>query len=203
MIVIAKPAEREPQEMGAAGSNGQPDTTRNSDAELRSLHDENAALRDRLMRALADAENTRRRAERTATDVRQYAVADFAREMLAIADNLQRTIAAAEQHGAQAPQDSLLSEGVHAIARMLAQSLERFGVRKIEAAGALFDPSLHEAMMEVDDAAQRGGTVAGVMEDGYTINDRLLRPARVAVTRGPKETSRAVQQAEPASRSGE
>jgi molecular chaperone GrpE len=155
------------------------------------------------MRALADAENTRRRAERTATDVRQYAVADFAREMLAIADNLERTIAAAEQHGARSPQDSLLIEGVRAIVRMLAQSLERFGVRKIEAAGAPFDPSLHEAMMEVDDPGQPGGTVAGVMEDGYTINDRLLRPARVAVTRGPKETSRAFQEAEPASRSGE
>jgi molecular chaperone GrpE len=203
MIVTAKPAEREAQERGGTESNGEPETPRNSGSELQGLQDENAALRDRLMRALADAENTRRRAERTATDVRQYAVADFAREMLAIADNLERTIAAAEQHGARSPQDSLLIEGVRAIVRMLAQSLERFGVRKIEAAGAPFDPSLHEAMMEVDDPGQPGGTVAGVMEDGYTINDRLLRPARVAVTRGSKETSRPFQEAEPASRSGE
>jgi molecular chaperone GrpE len=200
--VTAKPAEREAQERGGIESNGEPETARNTESKLLGLQDENAALRDRLVRALADAENTRRRAERTATEVRQYAVTDFAREMLTIADNLQRTITAAEQHGAQAPQDSVLIEGVRAIARMLAQILERFGVRKIEAAGAPFDPSLHEAMMERDDPGQPGGTVAGVMEDGYTIHDRLLRPARVAVTRGPKKTSTASQEAESATRSG-
>ena len=76
-----------------------------------------------------------------------------------------------------------LIEGVRAIARMLAQIFERFGIRKIEAVGARFDPSLHEAVMEVEDASVLGGTVVGVAEDGYTLNDRLLRPARVIVAK--------------------
>jgi molecular chaperone GrpE len=151
--------------------------------DLAALQSENASLRDRLLRALADCENARKRAERTVADVRQYAVSDFAREMLIIADNLQRSIAAAEQHCAASPEDAALIEGVRAIARMLAQIFERFGIRKIEAVGARFDPSLHEAVMEVDDASVPGGTVVSVVEDGYSINDRLLRPARVIVAK--------------------
>jgi molecular chaperone GrpE len=151
--------------------------------DLAALQGENASLRDRLLRALADCENTRKRAERTAADARQYAVSDFAREMLTVADNLQRSIAAAEQHDAETSEDAALTEGVRAIARMLAQIFERFGIRKIEAVGARFDPSLHEAVMEVEDASVLGGTVVGVAEDGYTLNDRLLRPARVIVAK--------------------
>jgi molecular chaperone GrpE len=151
--------------------------------DLAALQGENASLRDRLLRALADCENTRKRAERTAADARQYAVSDFAREMLTVADNLQRSIAAAEQHDAETSEDAALIEGVRAIARMLAQIFERFGIRKIEAVGARFDPSLHEAVMEVDDASVPGGTVVSVVEDGYSINDRLLRSARVIVAK--------------------
>jgi molecular chaperone GrpE len=148
-----------------------------------SLLKENASLRDRLLRALADAENTRRQASRTAGDARRFAIADFARELLVVVDNLQRTIDAA---GGQAPlttENAALIEGVRATLRVLLQTLERFGVRRIAALGKRFDPNLHEAVMEVDDPAQRPGTVAQVLEQGYTIHGRLLRPARVVVSK--------------------
>jgi molecular chaperone GrpE len=144
---------------------------------------ENASLRDRLLRALADAENTRRRAERTAEEARQYAISDFARDLLTVADNLQRTIAAAERHSPETVEDAALIEGVRATDRILQHTLERFGIRKIDALGRRFDPTLHEAVMEVDDYSQPPGTVVRVVEDGYTIHDRLLRPARVFIAR--------------------
>ena len=148
---------------------------------------ENASLRDRLLRALADAENTRRRAERTAEEARQFAISDFARELLAVVDNLQRTLAAASQESPVTAADPALIEGVQATERLLENALARFGIRKIEALGRPFDPTLHEAVMEVYDASQPPGTVVRVVEDGYTIHDRLLRPARVfVVKRNPK-----------------
>ena len=144
---------------------------------------ENAALRDRLLRALADAENTRQRAERTAEEVRKYAIAEFARELLIVVDNLQRTIAAAEDRAGTTPKDTGLIEGVRATLRVLLRTLERFNVRPIEALGQRFDPSIHEAVAEVADPAQPPGIVSRVVEDGYVINDRLLRPARVFVSK--------------------
>jgi molecular chaperone GrpE len=146
------------------------------------LQEENASLRDRLLRALADAENTRRRADRSAEEARRYAISDLARELLTVVDNLQRAIAAAETQGPSAGNEPLLV-GIRATERMLMRMLERFGVRRIDADGAPFDPALHEAMMEENDPSLPPGTVLRVVEDGYTINDRLLRPARVVVVR--------------------
>jgi molecular chaperone GrpE len=147
------------------------------------LQAENDSLRDRMLRALADAENTRRRAERTQREARQYAIADFARELLPVLDNLQRTVAAAERREPASVEDAALIEGVRAVERLLRHTFEQSGIRRIEALGAPFDPSLHEAMIEEDDGAQPPGTINRVLEDGYTIHDRLLRPARVAVVR--------------------
>ena len=144
---------------------------------------ENATLRDRLLRALAEVENTRRQAERTASDARQYAVLELAREMLGVADNLQRAIAAAEGQQHRPAEDGSLIEGVRATERMLESTFERFSIRKISALAAPFDPNLHEAVMEVDDASRPPGTVAKVFEDGYTLHGRLIRPARVAIVR--------------------
>jgi molecular chaperone GrpE len=158
---------------------------------------ENASLRDRLLRALADAENTRRQASRTAGDARRFANADFARELLIVVDNLQRTIDAAEGQAPLTTENAAhiegvqatLLEGVQATLRVLLRTLERFGVRRISALGERFDPNLHEAVMEVDDPAQPPGTVTQVVEQGCTMHDRLLRPARVVVSkrRAPTE----------------
>jgi molecular chaperone GrpE len=169
-------------------------------ADVAALQAENASLRDRMLRALAEAENTRRRAERAAQDARQDAVADFARELLPVVDNLQRSIAAAERPATA--EEAALVEGVRAVERILMRALEQFGIRRMEARGAPFDPTLHEAIMEVDDASLPG-TVVRVVEDGYTINDRLLRPARVAVARrrSPASPDAAPPPTEPQSRS--
>src|ERR1700723_594601 len=105
---------------------------------------ENASLRDRLLRALADAENTRRRAERTAEEARKYVITDFARELLIVVDNLHRTIAAAEGSPAAA-EGAALIDGVRATLRVLMGTLERFDVRPITALGQRFDPNMHEA----------------------------------------------------------
>lgn len=144
---------------------------------------ENEALRNKLLRALADAENARRRAERSADEARRYAISSFASEILSVADNLKRAITAAEQHPQEPPADAALLEGVRSTERTLLQTLGHFGIRKIEALGAPFDPSLHEAVMEIDDPEREPGTVAEVVQDGYLLHDRLLRPARVVVVK--------------------
>ena len=161
--------------------------------DVAALQAENASLQDRLLRALADAENIRRRADRAAQDARNFAVADLSRELLTVVDNLRRAIAAAEDRAADSAGTAPLVEGIQAIERSLMTMLERFGVRKIEARGTPFDPLLHEAIFEVNDPERAPGSVVDVMEEGYTIHDRLLRPAKVSVTRSrptaPDETA--------------
>lgn len=157
--------------------------------ENRSLQEENKSLQDRVLRALAEAENARRQAARSVTDERQYAISDFARELLMVVDNLQRTVEAAQKHAPDGAQNSALMEGVEATLRAFLRTLERFGVRPVEAQGQRFDPNVHEAVMEVEDPSQPPGTVTQVLEQGYTLNDRLLRPARVAVSREPGTSS--------------
>jgi molecular chaperone GrpE len=170
---------------GANGDTNEADSTTELQVDAASLVEENAGLRDQLLRALAEAENARRRAERAVDDVRQYGISDFARELLVVADNLQRTIAAIENHASATAIDTALIEGVRATERVLTKALERFGVRRIPAVGERFDPTRHEAVMEVEDASRPAGTVTSAFEDGYTIHNRLLRPARVAVAKSP------------------
>jgi molecular chaperone GrpE len=153
---------------------------------LAELQAENASLRDRLLRALAEVENTRRRADRAGEDARRRAIAEFGRELLAVADNLRRAIAAERTE----EDDAILREGVRATERMLTLAFERFGIRRIDALGQPFDPQRHEAVMEVADVSQAPGTVLRVAEDGYMIDDRLLRPARVVIARRPAETEK-------------
>lgn len=141
--------------------------------------DTSEARIDRLLRALADAENARRRAERTAAEARQYAIGDFARDLLAVADNLQRALQAADAGGPGT--ERALVEGVRSTDRLLQNVIARFGVTKIDSLGAPFDPKLHEAIMVVDDERHEPGTVVEVVEEGYMLHDRLLRPARVFV----------------------
>jgi molecular chaperone GrpE len=144
---------------------------------------ENASLRDRQLRALAEVENTRRRAERSVADAREYGISDFAAELLSVVDSLQRAVASAEDRTDQTPADAALLDGVRSTQRQLLATLGRFGVRRIEALGASFDPNLHEAMAEVEDDSRPPRSVVSVLEDGYMIHDRLLRAARVAVAK--------------------
>jgi molecular chaperone GrpE len=108
---------------------------------------------------------------------------EFARELLTVVDNLQRTIEAANKQSQTGAANDALLEGVRATLRAFLQTLERFGIRPIDALGKPFDPNLHEAVMEVDDPLKAPGIVTQVLEQGYTIRDRLLRPARVIVSK--------------------
>lgn len=152
--------------------------------ELENLYAENAGLKDKLLRSLAEVENVRRRAEREVADAKVYGVANFAREMLSFADNLRRALDSVPEAARTDSAVSSLMEGVEVMERDFLSRLARFGVKKIEAQGARFDPNQHEALFEVPDETQPAGTVAQVVEQGYMIGERVLRPAKVGVTRG-------------------
>jgi len=153
--------------------------------EVDALRAEVADMRDRLLRALADAENTRRRAEREKQDASQYAVTKFARDMLQIGDNFARALAAAPQalRDAADPQLKAVLDGVEATERQLLASLERHGVKPIDTADGKFDPNLHQAIAEVPGGDKPPGSIVDVVQAGYTIGERLLRPAMVTVAR--------------------
>jgi molecular chaperone GrpE len=144
-----------------------------------------AEMRDRMLRALAEAENTRRRAERDRVEVSQYAIAGFARDMLQIADNFSRALSACPMDLREAadPQVKAVIDGVEAIERQLHATLEHYGVKLIDTTDAKFDPNLHQAIAEVPGEGKPPGTVINVVQTGYMIGDRLLRPAMVTVAR--------------------
>jgi molecular chaperone GrpE len=153
-----------------------------------------AALRERLMRALAETENTRRQGERRAQDAQQYAITNFARELLQVVDNLRRALGAAEGDAGKAGKADGLIEGVAATDRVLTQILNRFGVKEVSALNQPFDPGKHEAVMETDQTEQPPGIVVQVLENGYTLHDRLLRPARVVVAKSSQPSSQPAEQ---------
>jgi molecular chaperone GrpE len=147
------------------------------------LEAENAQLKDQLLRALADTENLRRRAEREREDTSKYAIATLARDILSVADNLRRALEAMPAD--QAPNDAArnLLAGVEATERELLGIFERRGIKRIEPLGERFDPNFHQAMFEVPNSGQEPGTVVQVLQPGYIIHDRLLRPALVGVAK--------------------
>lgn len=151
---------------------------------LSELEAENTDVKDRLLRLAADMENLRRRTERDVADAKRYAVSAFATEILNVSDNLRRAIEAAPVEGER---DGVLSDvlaGIEMTERELHNTLEKHGVRRIEAAGERFDPKLHEAMFQIETGDAAPGTVVQVVQEGYTIGDRTLRPARVGVAQG-------------------
>lgn len=149
------------------------------------LSNEVSELKDRLVRTLAEMENLRKRTEREVADSRRYAVASFARDMLTVSDNLKRAIDAVPEEMRQGGDKVLtaLIEGVEVTERGFEQSLEKFGVRAIDAKGEKFNPDLHQAVYEVESADIPAGHVADVMQVGYVIGERVLRPAMVGVAK--------------------
>jgi molecular chaperone GrpE len=153
--------------------------------EIETLRAEAADLRDRLLRALAETENTRRRAEREKQDASQYAVTRFARDMLQIADNFARALAACPPAAREAadPAVKAVLDGVEATERQLLAALERYGVKPIDTSDGKFDPNFHQAIAEVPGEGKPAGSIVNVVQAGYTIGDRLLRPAMVTGAR--------------------
>jgi len=152
---------------------------------IQKLNEENVELKDRLLRALAETENVRRRGERERVDAGQYAVTRFARDMLEIADNFARALGHLPQavRDAADPQIRSVIEGVEVTERQLMNTLAKHGVKPIETDGAKFDPNLHQAVAEVPGEGKPAGAIVNVVQSGYTISDRLLRPAMVTVAR--------------------
>ena len=183
----AEPAEVPAEEAEAPAEAATDDTPDEAPPEerLAAVEAEAADLKDKLLRALAETENVRRRAERDRIDAAKYAVANFAREILKAADNLRRAL---ESVTAEARQENEalenLAVGLEITEREMLNAFERVGIRSIEAMGQRFDHNLHEAMFEMEDPDHPAGTVVQVLESGYMLHDRLLRPAKVGVGKG-------------------
>lgn len=163
-------------EAGARGeaSSSSSSSFANGQAEVERLREEIADLRDRSMRTLADFDNFRKRSERERQDIRKYAVVEPMREFLSVMDNLDLALSA----GGSAED---LKRGVEMIHRQMQDLLRRFGVQEVKAVGEAFDPQVHEAVSREESADVKGPTVAAELRRGYTLHDRLLRPAMVKV----------------------
>jgi molecular chaperone GrpE len=174
--------ENENPATAAQGSEGMPPS---GEAEAASEQNQIAQLKDQLLRALAEAENTRRRAQKEREDTAKFAVSGFAKEMLGVADNFQRALEALPQD--EAPNAGAIKNlvaGIAATDRQLQAAMGRFGITRMEPLGKPFDPNFHRVMMEVDDPEYPPGIVVKVLQPGYMIHDRLLREALVAVAKG-------------------
>ena len=153
---------------------------------VEALATENAELKDRLLRLAAEMENLRKRMAREIEDTRSYAITKFARDMLTATDSLSRALLvlpAETRDTAEGPLKSLI-EGIDLTEREMQRLLAVHGVKPIEAEGQKFDPHKHQAMFEVPDPTRPEGTVVQVVQTGYAIGDRVLRPAMVGVAKG-------------------
>jgi molecular chaperone GrpE len=151
------------------------------------LRAENAELKDRNLRALADMENLRKRTEREKAEATLYAATSFASDLLSVADNFSRALSAVsdeQRRNVDGLTRSLLA-GVEVTERELHNIFERHGIRKMDPVGKKFDPTMHQAMVEVATSAQEPGTVVEVLQAGYAIGERCLRPALVAIAKAP------------------
>jgi molecular chaperone GrpE len=146
--------------------------------ELLARDKEIADLKDRLLRQAAETENVRRRLERDKADTAAYAMTGFARDLLAVADNLRRAVSALPAEGFDA-----VRSGIEATERELIAIFGRHGISKVEAAGQKLDPNRHQAMIEVEHETHAPGTIVDELQPGYVIKDRLLRPALVSVAK--------------------
>jgi molecular chaperone GrpE len=154
------------------------------------LTEEVASLKDKLLRALAEMENLRRRTEREVADARLYGITQFARDIVTVADNMDRALQAldAEIREKAEPGVKALLDGVELTERELLKALEKHGVQKLDPQGQKFDPHRHQAMFEVPDPSVPAGTVVQVVQAGYRIGERVLRPALVGVAKGGAKT---------------
>jgi molecular chaperone GrpE len=177
------------QDTAAAETEGEPAPP---DGESGEAPDEAAVLKDRLLRALAENENIVRRARKDREDAAKYAAANFARDVLSVADNLRRALDSMPQSLRDDEAGKTLVEGLELTERELLAALERHGIKRISPLGERFNHDLHEAMFEVPTNDAPPGTVVQVMEEGYVIHDRLLRAARVGIAKALPESGHTV-----------
>jgi len=177
-----KEAEADAAELGAYEDAGFPDAGEDPVAKLAS---ENAELKDRLLRALADTENLRKRADREKAEAALYAASNFARDLLSVPDNLARALAAMPAEAREKADEATKSliAGIEVTERELLNTLQRHGIRRIDPVGEKFDPHFHQAMFELPAPDAKPGTVVQVVQPGYAIGERCLRPAMVGVAK--------------------
>ncbi len=189
-----KPAETELNTDAAPATEAEAPAAEAPAAESRiaELESEVAGLKDQLLRALAETENVRRRAQREREDTAKFAISSFAKDLLAVGDNLRRAVDAVPANARES--DELLNTlmiGVEATERQLAAAFDRAGMKKMEPLGEPFDPNFHQVMFEIENTGKPGGTIVQVLQDGYTLHGRLLREAMVGVAkRGADEAQR-------------
>jgi molecular chaperone GrpE len=162
------------------------------DDRVAALEAERTDLKDKLLRTLADMENMRRRTERELADIRTYGVTNFARDMLTVADNIRRALESVPSDARDQADGALkgLVDGIELTERDLLKTLERHGVKRLDPEGQKFDPNMHQAMFEVPNPDVPAGTVVQVVQTGYSIGERVLRPALVGGAQGgPKATA--------------
>jgi molecular chaperone GrpE len=186
-----EPTEATAETANTAAANGAPNGAPNgADAgspedRVAKLEAEVAGLKDQLLRAMAETENTRRRAQRDREDATKFAVSSFAKELVSVADNLRRALDAVPAEGRE--RDEMLkglAVGVEATERQLFAAFDRAGIKKIDPTGEPFDPNFHQVMFEIENTGKAAGTVVQVLQPGYTIHGRLLREAMVGVAKG-------------------
>jgi molecular chaperone GrpE len=156
------------------------------------LEAELAEYKDRLLRALAETENVRRRAQREREDASKYAIAGFAKDLLSAADNLRRALESLPESEAKDERTRSLLAGVAATERELLGVFERHGIKRIDPKGETFDHNFHQAIFEVERPDRPSGSVVEMLQPGYVLHDRLLRPAMVGVAKGGPKPPEAV-----------
>lgn len=148
------------------------------------LEKELDATKDHMLRALAEAENARKRAQKEREDASRYAISAFARDLLDVADNLRRALDAVPEDLSESDvRVKNLLEGIEATEREMLRSFEKHNIQKLEPLDEVFDPNFHEVMFEAPGTGKPAGTIIEVIDTGYILNDRLLRPARVGVAK--------------------
>jgi molecular chaperone GrpE len=156
-----------------------------AEARIAALEAEIADYKERLLRALAETENTRRRAQREREDAAKYAISGFAKDLLSAADNLRRALDSLPEAEVRDERTRSLLAGVAATERELLSVFERHGMRRVDPQGERFDHNFHQAIFEVERPDQPPGTIVEVLQPGYVLHDRLLRPAMVGVSKHP------------------
>ena len=158
-------------------------------AENHRQEEEIASLKDQILRSAAEMENLRRRTQKDVADARSFSISGFARDMLVVSDNLRRALDHVDEADKEQPGLKTLIEGVELTERELLNGLEKNGVKKLDPKGEKFDANFHQAMFEVPNTEVPNKTVMEVVQVGYVIGERVLRPAMVGVSKGGPKTS--------------
>ena len=171
----------------ASGQDQETEKVETSEDILDKLNEEISSLKDQRLRAIAELENFRKRAEKDQSDALKYGISNFAKEIINISDNIERAQSSIPEEAKNNETIKPVIEGIDLIAQSVVTTFEKIGIKKIESLNEKFDHNLHQAMMEIENDDLEPGTIVQELIPGYTLHDRLLRPAMVGVSKKPKK----------------